>query len=104
MANTITSLRFAGTLDWSRFFESVSQVEHILRRDPSGTYGRMDFASRDQYRRVVEQLGGTGAGSQVRVALDCVDAAGGAGIVAVTRDRRTSATTWPGQGARSSRG
>ena len=75
MANTITSLRFAGALDWSRFFESVSQVEHILRRDPSGTYGRMDFVSRDQYRRVVEQLGGAVAGSQVRVALDCVDAA-----------------------------
>ena len=75
MANTITSLRFAGTLDWSRFFESVSQVEHILRRDPSGTYGRMDFVSRDQYRRVVEQLGGTAAGNQVRVALDCIDAA-----------------------------
>lgn len=75
MANSITSLRFAGTLDWSRFFESVSQVEQILRRDPSGTYGRMDFLSRDQYRRVVEQLGGAEAGSQVRVALDCVDIA-----------------------------
>ncbi|MEO5822306.1 MAG: glucoamylase family protein [Vicinamibacteraceae bacterium] len=75
MANTITSLRFTGALDWSRFFESVSQVEHILRRDPSGTYGRMDFVSRDQYRRVVELLGGTAAGNQVRVALDCVDAA-----------------------------
>src|SRR4029453_5029387 len=75
MANTITSLRFTGTLDWSRFFESVSQVEQILRRDPAGTYGRMDFASRDQYRRVVERLGGAEAGSQVRVALDCVDVA-----------------------------
>ena len=75
MANTITSLRFTGALDWSRFFESVSQVEQILRRDPSGIYGRMDFASRDQYRRVVEQLGGAAAGNQIRVALDCVDVA-----------------------------
>ena len=75
MANTITSLRFTGALDWSRFFESVSQVEQILRRDPSGIYSRMDFASRDQYRRVVEQLGGAAAGNQIRVALDCVDIA-----------------------------
>ena len=75
MANSITTLRFTGTLDWSRFFESVSQVEQILRRDPSGVYSRMDFASRDRYRRVVEQLGGVAAGDQIKVALDCVDLA-----------------------------
>ena len=86
MANTITSLRFGGTLDWSRFFESVSQVEHILRRDPSGTYGRMDFVSRDQYRRVVEELGGRPRGTRSGSRSTCVDAARRAEIVAATRD------------------
>ena len=87
MANTVTSLRFCGTLDWSRFFESVSQVEQILRRDPSGVYGRMDFASRDQYRRAVEELADAAAGEgQVRVALESVDAARRSGSAAVTVD------------------
>ena len=75
MANTITSLRLTGTLDWSRFFESVSHVEQILRRDPSGMYGQMDFASRDQYRRAVELLADGTAEDQTRVALECVDIA-----------------------------
>ena len=43
MANAITSLRFCATHDWSRFVESVSQVEQVLHRDPAGVYGRMDF-------------------------------------------------------------
>ncbi len=73
MANTITSLRFCGTLDWSRFVEGVSSIEQILQRDPAGVYGRMDFRSRDQYRRAVEALAdGTGEG-QRRVALESVE-------------------------------
>ena len=61
MANAITSLRFCATLDWSRFFESVSQVEQVLHRDPGGIYGRMDFASRDRTAGSSRQLAdGTG--------------------------------------------
>ena len=54
--NTITSLRLASTLDWSRFVERVSTVEEILRRDPAAVYPRMDFQSRDRYRHVVEEI------------------------------------------------
>ena len=75
MANAITSLRFCASQDWSRFFESVSQVEEILRHDPVGVYARMDFASRDRYRQAVEALAdGTGEG-QNRVAQQSVDVA-----------------------------
>jgi len=78
--NTVTSLRFCSTLDWSRFVEQVSPVEEILRRDPAGVYPRMDFASRDRYRHAVEDLAGadqkTDAGeAQVRVALRTVESA-----------------------------
>ena len=55
-SNTVTSLRFCATLDWSDFVEQVSAVEDILRRDPAGVYPRMDFASRDRYRHAVEDL------------------------------------------------
>ncbi len=79
-ANTITSLRFCSTLDWSHFVEQVSKTEEVLRRDPAGVYPRMDFASRDRYRHAVEELAGsdrkTDAGeAQVRIALRTVESA-----------------------------
>ncbi|MDX1996733.1 MAG: glucoamylase family protein [Thermoanaerobaculia bacterium] len=78
IGNTVTSLRFCSTLDWSRFVERVSPLEEILHRDPAGVYPRMDFASRDQYRHAVEDLaaahGGCESGTaQVRVALRAVE-------------------------------
>ena len=75
IANTITSLRFCATLDWSRFVERVSLVEEILRRDPAGAYPRMDFPSRDRYRHAVEDLAEPTGEAQVRVALRTVESA-----------------------------
>ena len=34
----------------------MSVVEQTLREDPGGLYGRMDFATRDRYRHVVEEI------------------------------------------------
>ncbi|QGZ43161.1 cyclic beta 1-2 glucan synthetase [Pseudoduganella flava] len=56
IANTIGSLRFLGTMDWQEFVETMSTVERVLRADPAGVYGAMDFATRDQYRHVVERI------------------------------------------------
>jgi hypothetical protein len=56
MSNSIASLRFLSSNDWRDFVEEQSAVEHILRTDPSGHYPSMDFATRDQYRHVVERI------------------------------------------------
>ena len=56
ISNTIGSLRFLGAMDWREFVESMSVVEAKLREDPGGLYGRMDFATRDRYRHVVEEI------------------------------------------------
>jgi cyclic beta-1,2-glucan synthetase len=56
IANSITSVRFLEAFDWKGFFEETSFVEHILREDPAGVYGRMDFRSRDRYRHRLETL------------------------------------------------
>ncbi len=56
IANSIGSLRFLQVLDWREFVESLSVVEDQLRKDPYNTYARMDFATRDNYRGVVERL------------------------------------------------
>ena len=56
ISNTIGSLRFLGAMDWRDFVESMSTVEHKLREDPGGVYGRMDFTTRDRYRHVIEKV------------------------------------------------
>jgi len=54
MANSIASLRLVSATEWHGFVEANSATEKILRDDPAGVYGRMDFATRDEYRHVVE--------------------------------------------------
>jgi cyclic beta-1,2-glucan synthetase len=75
MGNTITSLRFCSTLDWTLYFERVSLVEQILHRDPAGVYKRMDFSTRDRYRQAVEELAEPNGEAQVRVALRAIESA-----------------------------
>src|SRR5262249_22521296 len=56
LGNTITSLRLCATLDWSDRIEAASLIEQVLRRDPVGAYGQMDFTSRDRYRHAIEAI------------------------------------------------
>nr|WP_255604495.1 glucoamylase family protein [Oscillochloris sp. ZM17-4] len=56
VGNTIGSMRAISALDWPDWFERVSQIEQILRRDPAGAYARSTFATRDRYRHAVEDL------------------------------------------------
>jgi cellobiose phosphorylase len=55
ISNSIGSLRFLGAMDWRAFVETMSAVDRALREDPGGTYGRMDFTTRDRYRHVIEK-------------------------------------------------
>lgn len=48
--------RFISRTDWKRVGEAVSPVHLLLQHDPSQTYERMDFPTRDAYRASVEQL------------------------------------------------
>ena len=75
MGNSITSLRLCATIDWNEYVEGVSLIEQILRRDPSGVYARMEFASRDLYRHAVEVLADPTGEAQVRVALRAIESA-----------------------------
>ena len=56
ISNTIGSLRFLGAMDWRVFVEAMSVVERVLREDLHGAYRGMDFATRDQYRQVIDRL------------------------------------------------
>ncbi|OZY86500.1 cyclic beta 1-2 glucan synthetase [Cellvibrio mixtus] len=62
ISNSIGSLRFLGAYDWRVFVETMSIVEQILREDRddganyANAYGQMDFATRDEYRHVIDRL------------------------------------------------
>ena len=68
VANSINSMRFLENTDWHKFFETVSIADHILRGDPAGTYAHMDFASRDLYRHVIEDIARTSRLTEIEVA------------------------------------
>ncbi len=56
VANIILSLRSISEQNWNDFFEAVSRLEQTLRQDPAGIYLRMDFKTRDLYRKEIERL------------------------------------------------
>jgi cyclic beta-1,2-glucan synthetase len=72
ISNSIGSLRFLGAMDWREFVETVSVVERTLREDPADVYGKMDFATRDRYRHVVEDLAKRGRLSEGQVARTAI--------------------------------
>ena len=72
MSNSIGSLRFLGAMDWREFVETMSVVERTLREDRDGVYGRMDFATRDRYRHVVEKMAKSCPLSESEVAREAI--------------------------------
>src|SRR5689334_19164448 len=73
VGNIITSMRLLSTLDWNDFFEKVSLIESLLGKDPAGVYSRMEFASRDRYRHVIERISKRTRTTELEVAQAALD-------------------------------
>jgi cyclic beta-1,2-glucan synthetase len=80
VGNIITSMRLLSTLDWNDFFEQVSLIEPLLGQDPAGVYSRMEFASRDRYRHVIERISKRTRANELEIAKTAV------GLAAQTKD------------------
>jgi cyclic beta-1,2-glucan synthetase len=52
--NVITSMRLISSVNWAEFFETVSPVDAVLRK--GSDFAAMDFATRDLYRRAIEEI------------------------------------------------
>ncbi|HMA87332.1 MAG TPA: glucoamylase family protein [Burkholderiales bacterium] len=72
ISNSIGSLRLLAATDWHAFVETMSIAERTLREDPAGVYGRMDFATRDHYRHVLEKIARRSGLAEEQVARSCV--------------------------------
>src|ERR1700712_3301759 len=75
VSNSIGSLRLLGATHWPEFVETLSSVEQILREDPIGVYGRMDFGTRDTYRHAVERIAKAAGGDETAVAHKAIELA-----------------------------
>ena len=72
IANSIGSLRFIGAMDWRNYVESLSVVEQTLQEDPTGMHASQDFATRDRYRHVIEDVARGSACSEMVVAREAI--------------------------------
>ncbi len=87
IGNAFTSLRQLALLDWRRIFEQLSRVERLLRLDPSGVYPKMDFDTRDRYRRAIEELARRSGQAEDQVAQRAIELATQAAREATEDDR-----------------
>ncbi|MGV8991335.1 MAG: GH36-type glycosyl hydrolase domain-containing protein [Thiobacillus sp.] len=87
IANSIGSLRFIDAMDWRDFVESLSVVEQTLREDPAEMYASQDFATRDRYRHVIEDLARRSSRSEWAVAREAIALAQTAAAQSSTHDR-----------------
>ncbi len=75
VGNCVTSLRLLSAFDWNVFFERHNAVDAALRNDPTSTYARQDFATRDRQRRTIERLARRAEVEEVDVARRAVELA-----------------------------
>lgn len=68
----IACLRAIDEQDWKDAFEELSRVDDTLRRDPAAVYPRMDFRTRDRYRKAVEEMSRWSGKPEWRVAEEVV--------------------------------
>jgi len=87
IANSIGSLRFIGAMDWRNYVESLSAVEQTLREDPAGMHASQDFATRDRYRHVIEDVARGGSCSELAVARAAITLAQTAATRSGSNDR-----------------
>lgn len=74
--NVITSMRLVSDIDWADWFESVSLVDERLR--DASAFGKMDFATRDLYRKAIEDLARGAHVDEIAVAQTTLEVAAAA--------------------------
>ena len=64
----IKSMRDSSYADWNSLIEKLVVFETILQQDPAEAYSRMDFDSREQYRKRVSEIARYAEGTESQVA------------------------------------
>src|SRR5271170_827196 len=75
----IKSVRDIGYAAWASLIEELVAFETILQKDPAQAYSRMDFDSREQYRKRVSEIARYAEATESQVAAAALDMAQKAG-------------------------
>ncbi|MEX3007239.1 glucoamylase family protein [Hoeflea sp. TYP-13] len=73
VARAIINLSAIHAITWQDFFDQTSLVETVLKGDPADVYSRMDFDTRDAYRKVVEEVAASSTLTEPEVAKQAVE-------------------------------
>ncbi len=68
MGDCIRGIRDIAQASWKSIVESLVRFDRILRKDPVGAYSRMDFESRELYRKAVVKVAERSDCSEMEVA------------------------------------
>jgi cyclic beta-1,2-glucan synthetase len=68
IGSCIRSLREVGQAPWDELLEPLIVFDRVLRRDPAGTYARMDAQTRRLYRQAVAKIAEYSDYSEVEIA------------------------------------
>ncbi len=75
LTTRIKSLRELNHADWLSLTEPLVAFDATLRQDPSGAYPRMDFDSRERYRKRVAEIARQSECSETQIAATALDLA-----------------------------
>ena len=79
------SLQALSITGWRDLLEPLIVIDRILRRDP--VYGRMDYTSREEYRRAVAEIAQRSELSEADISAAAADLAAKAKAEPITQDR-----------------
>ena len=75
IGNSITSMKELARTNFLEIFEQINGVEEILKQDPAGIYDKMDYRTKEEYRRQVQILSKKTKISEMYIAQKLVEIA-----------------------------
>ncbi|MBV8732558.1 MAG: hypothetical protein JO336_22335, partial [Acidobacteriia bacterium] len=64
----VTSLQRIGNANWRDLFQAINHIDRVLAEDAAGAYQRMDFDSRERYRKVIKEVAKHSPRTEVEIA------------------------------------
>ena len=68
MANSILSIKELQRMDFMQIFQSINEVEEILKKDPANVYEKMDFKTKELYRNSIKEISNKTKISEIYIA------------------------------------
>ena len=73
IGNSISSMKVLNQLSFVEIFDRVNGVEEILKKDPANVYEKMDYETKEYYRKSIEKISKKIKVSEIFIAQKCVE-------------------------------